>query len=104
MAQFIFLDDDGGAIIVDDFTDCLLLGQDEAPFRRGRVDGDDEDDEIAALDEVADDGRGCLNGLQAGQAFLQFMDALSFQGTDVDFMVLRLSGPLQQIGLIIDER
>ena len=70
MAQFIFLDDDGGAVIVDDFTDRLLLGQDEAPFRRGRVDGDDEDDEIAALDEVADDGRGCLNGLQAGQAFL----------------------------------
>ena len=31
------------------------------------------------------------------------MDALSFQGTDVDFMVLRLSGPLQQIGLIIDD-
>ena len=103
MAQFIFFDDDGGAVVVDDFTDCLLLGQDEAPFRRGRVDGNDEDDEVAALDEVADDGRGCLNGLQAGQAFFQFMDALPFQGTDVDFMVLRLSGPLQQIGFIIDD-
>ena len=31
------------------------------------------------------------------------MDALPFQGTDVDFMVLRLSGPLQQIGFIIDD-
>ena len=74
MAQFIFLDDDGGAVIVDDFTDCLLLGQDEAPFRRGRVDGDDEDDEITALDESLTMGAAVSTGFRrARRSFSSWM-------------------------------
>ena len=103
MAQFIFLDDDSRAVVVDDFPDSLLLRQDEAPFRRCRIDGDDEDDEIAALDEVAHDRRCRFDGLQAGQALFEFVDAFSLQGADVDFMVLRLEGLVQQVRLIIDD-
>ena len=103
MAQFIFLDDDGRTVVVDDFPDSLLLRQDEAPFRRCRIDGDDEDDEVAALDEVAHNRRCCLDRFQAGQAFFQFVNAFSLQSADVDFMVLCLTGLVQQVRFIIDD-
>ena len=87
MGQFIFLDDDGRTVTVEDFANRLLLGQDEAALRCGRIDGHDEDDHITAVNEVADDGSLGISRLQPGQFFLQFMDAVAGQGTDMDGII-----------------
>ena len=62
MGQFIFLDDDSRTVAVEDFPNRLLLRQDEASLRRCRIDGHDENNHVAAMNEVADDGSFGVSG------------------------------------------
>ena len=104
MGQFIFLDDDSRTVAVEDFPNRLLLRQDEASLRRCRIDGHDENNHVAAMNEVADDGSFGVSRLQSGQFFLQFMDAVTGQGADMNCMIIGLSRMLHQVGLIIDDK
>ena len=51
MGQFIFFDDDGRTVAVEDSRIVWLLRQDEASLRRCRIDGHDENNHVAAMNE-----------------------------------------------------
>ena len=103
MGQFIFFDDDGRTVAVEDFPNRLLLGQDQAPLRCRRIDGHDQDDHVAAGNEVADDGYFVFIGFQAGQFFFELMNARSRQGADPDGIFFDSRRFPRKISFIIDD-
>lgn len=82
--EFAFLDDEGEAVVVEGVADDLDLGEDEASLGRAGVDGDDEEDEGALADEVAEEGGWCPAEAaeEVDESEAGFGDALACEGRD----------------------